>query len=213
MVYGSWINVGIGDYTGMQIFEYGEKEIGYLKNRDKKLGAAIDRIGMIKREIIPDPFTALVSSIVGQQISSKAAKTVWNRLSVLLVDITPENIMQADISEIKGCGMSEKKAGYIRGIAGAAIAGEVDFCTLHTLADKEIIKKLSSLHGVGVWTAEMLLIFSLCRPDVVSCKDLAICRGMMNLYRLKEISRENFEKYRKRYSPYGSVASLYLWAL
>ncbi|EQB90222.1 hypothetical protein M918_01105, partial [Clostridium sp. BL8] len=99
------------------------------------------------------------------------------------------------------------------GIAEAAISGEVDFSTLHTLTDEEIVKKLSALKGVGVWTAEMLLIFSLCRPDVVSFGDLAIRRGMMNLYGLKELPKEKFERYKKRYSPYGTVASLYLWAL
>ena len=197
----------------MQIFEYGQNEIAYLKSRDKKLGAAIDKIGMIQREITPDPFTALISSVVGQQISNKAAKTVWNRLLLLLGSITPESIAQSDLLEIKGCGMSERKAGYIKGIADAAMSGEVDFNTLHTLTDDEIIKKLSSLYGVGVWTAEMLLIFSFCRPNVLSFKDLAICRGMMNLYGLKELPKEKFEIYRKRYSPYGSVASLYLWAL
>jgi len=197
----------------MQIFEYGQKEIGYLKSKDKKLGAAIDRIGMIKRRITPDPFTALVSSVISQQISGKAADTVWNRLISLIGDITPGSIAQTELSEIQGCGISVRKAEYIKGIAGAAISGEVDFATLHTLTDQEIIKKLSSLRGVGVWTAEMLLIFSLCRPDVVSYKDLAICRGMMNLYGLKELPKKKFERYIKRYSPYGSVASLYLWAL
>ena len=197
----------------MQIFQYGQKEIEYLKRKDKKLGAAIDKIGMIKREITPDPFIALVSSIVSQQISKKAAHTVRNRLVKLLGDITPGSIAQIDLSELQGCGMSQRKAGYIKGIADAAISGKVDFKSLDTLTNDEIIKKLSSLHGVGVWTAEMLLIFSLCRPDVVSYKDLAICRGMMNLYGLKELSKEKFERYRKRYSPYGSVASLYLWEL
>lgn len=197
----------------MQIFEYGQKEIDYLKRKDKKLGAAIDKIGMIQREITPDPFTALVSSVVSQQISKKAAETVWNRLYTLLGNITPENITQVEQSEIQGCGMSVRKAGYIKGIADAAISGIVDVNILHTLTDEEIIKKMSSLRGVGVWTAEMLLIFSLSRPDVVSYKDLAICRGMMNLYGLKELPKEKFERYRKRYSPYGSVASLYLWAL
>lgn len=185
----------------------------YLKNRDKKLGAAIQKIGIIKREITPDPFIALISSIVSQQISNKAAKTVWNRLCMLLGNVTPEIIAQADLSQIQGCGISERKAGYIKGIAEATIVGKVDFYTLHTHTDAEIIKKLSSLRGVGVWTAEMLLIFSLCRPDIVSYKDLAICRGMMNLYGLKELSKDKFERYRKRYSPYGSIASLYLWAL
>lgn len=197
----------------MQYFEYGEKEIEYLKKKDKKLGAAIESIGPIKRQITPDPFEALASSIVGQQISSKAADTVWRRLNELLGSITPAAINQAEIAQIQACGMSQRKAGYLKGIAEAAAAGDVDFNTLHTLSDEEIISKLSSLHGVGVWTAEMLLIFSLNRPDVVSYKDLAIRRGMMKLYNLKELPKEKFEKYRKRYSPYGSVASLYLWAL
>ncbi|HOE57036.1 MAG TPA: DNA-3-methyladenine glycosylase 2 family protein [Bacillota bacterium] len=197
----------------MQVFEYGRKEIDYLKGKDKKLGAAIDRIGIINRRIIPDPFTALVSSIVSQQISSKAADTVWNRLLSLLGSVNPENINELGLPEIQSCGMSERKAGYIKGIAEAAISGEVDFGALDALSDEDIIKRLSSLRGVGVWTAEMLLIFSLCRPDVVSYKDLAIRRGMMNLYGLKELPEEKFKRYRKRYSPYGSVASLYLWAL
>lgn len=197
----------------MEIFEYGQKEIEYLKGKDKKLSAAIDKIGIIKRRVTPDTFTALVSSVVSQQISSKAAATVWNRLYELLGGITPESITKADLSQIQRCGMTERKAGYIKGIADAAISGEVDFNTLHILTDQEIIEKLSSLHGVGVWTAEMLLIFSLCRPDVVSYSDLAIRRGMMNLYGLKDLSKEKFQRYKKRYSPYGSVASLYLWAL
>jgi len=197
----------------MHIFEYGIKEIEYLKSKDKKLGAAIDRIGMIKRKVTPDPFVALVSSIVGQQISSKAADTVWDRLVKLLGSITPESILKAETHDIQSCGMSMRKVGYIRGIAEAAVSGVVDFSRLDELSDEEIINKLSALHGVGVWTAEMLLIFSLQRPDVVSYRDLAIRRGMMNLYGLKELSKEKFERYRKRYSPYGSVASLYLWEL
>lgn len=197
----------------MQIFDYGQKEIDYLKRKDKKLGAAIDKIGIIQREITLDPFTALISSVVSQQISKKGAETVWNRLCMLLGEsLSPESINKVSLSEIQTCGMSVRKAGYIKGIADAALAGIVDFKKLHTLSDEEIITKLSSLHGVGVWTAEMLLIFSLSRPDVVSYKDLAICRGMMNLYDLKELPKEKFERYRKRYSPYGSVASLYLWA-
>lgn len=197
----------------MQFFEYGEKEIEYLKRKDKKLGAAIDKIGIIKREVNPDPFSALISSIVSQQISKKAAETVWDRLSNLIRNITEENIEKRTASEIQSCGMTLRKAEYIKGSANAAITGEVDFSKLHTLTDEEIIKKLSSLNGVGIWTAEMLLIFSLCRPDVVSYGDLAIRRGMMNLYGLKELPKEKFNRYKKRYSPYGSVASLYLWEL
>lgn len=197
----------------MNIFEYGSQEILYLKSQDKMLGAAIDKIGMIKRKIMPDPFTALVLNVVSQQISKKAAETVGKRLYEILDNITPESVVQAELSEIQGCGMTRKKAGYIKGIAEAAISGQVDFKTLHLMSDAEVITKLTSLAGVGVWTAEMVLIFSLCRPDVVSYKDLAIRRGMMKLYGLTEISQVQFEQYRKKYSPYGSVASLYLWAL
>lgn len=197
----------------MDIFEYGSQEILYLKSQDKMLGAAIDKIGMIKRKIMPDPFTALVLNVVSQQISKKAAETVGKRLYEILDNITPESVVQAELSEIQGCGMTRKKAGYIKGIAEAAISGQVDFKTLHLMSDAEVITKLNSLAGVGVWTAEMVLIFSLCRPDVVSYKDLAIRRGMMKLYGLTEISQVQFEQYRKKYSPYGSVASLYLWAL
>jgi len=197
----------------MTIFEYGQKEIEYLKKKDKKLGAAIDRIGMIEREITSDPFSALISSVIGQQISNKAAQTVNNRLNNLLLEVTPQTIANADLFEIQHCGMTLKKAQYIKGIAEAAISGQVDFNLLQTMSDDEIIKKLSSLHGVGIWTAEMLLIFSLCRPNVISYKDLAIRRGMMNLYGHKELSKEKFEQYKKRYSPYASIASLYLWAI
>ena len=197
----------------MVLFEYGLAEIGHLKRRDRKLGAAIDRIGIIEREVTPDLFTALVKSVVAQQISSKAADTVWGRLCRQLSIITPESIAATDVADIQKCGLSMRKAGYIKGLGDAAICGELDLLKLAELPDAEITKKLSSLHGLGVWTAEMLLIFSLCRPDVVSWGDLAIRRGMMNLYGLEKLSKDEFDRFRKRYSPYGSVASLYLWAV
>lgn len=197
----------------MARFEYGQTEIDHLKRRDRKLGAAIDRLGAIEREVTPDLFTALVKSVVAQQISTKAAETVWGRLCAQLSAITPDNIAAVGVSEIQKCGLSMRKAGYIKGLGDAALCGELDLLKLAELPDDEIIKKLLSLHGLGVWTAEMILIFSLCRPDVVSWGDLAIRRGMMNLYGLKNLTKEQFDLYRKRYSPYGSVASLYLWAI
>lgn len=197
----------------MNYFVYGDKEIEYLKKKDKKLGAAIDRIGMIEREVNPDPFSSIITSVVGQQISTKAAITVNSRLLEVLGEITPENIYRADLDAIQKCGMSIRKTTYIKGIAEAAISKTVDFDKLHTLSDDELINSLTSLYGVGIWTAEMLMIFSLGRMNVLSFKDLAIRRGMMNLYGLKELTKGDFEKYRKRYSPYGSVASLYLWEL
>lgn len=197
----------------MEIYKYGEVEMNYLKKKDKKLGAAIEKIGMIERGVIPDIFSALINSIVGQQISSKAATTVWNRLQQIIGDITPENINNAAIESIQQCGISNRKAGYIKGIAEAVISGKLNLTELYSLPDNEIINRLVLLNGIGKWSAEMLLIFSMERPDVVSWGDLAIQRGMMKLYGLKTLTKAQFDRYIKRYSPYGSVASLYLWEL
>lgn len=197
----------------MGIYEYGLEEMNHLRTMDTVLGAAIDRLGTIERAVTPEPFSTLINSVVSQQISTKAALTVWNRLRELLGEVTAGRIMEVELEDVKSCGMSLRKAQYIKGIAEAAVSGVVDFERLHELEDQQIVKQLSSLNGVGVWTAEMLLLFCLRRPDVVSWGDLAIRRGMMNLYGLESLSKVEFEQYRARYSPYGSVASLYLWAL
>lgn len=195
----------------MGIFKYGEKERNYLKKQDPVLGAYIDSVGMIEREVTPDLFTALIHSIISQQISTKAATTIRNRLSEKIPDITPEAVAGLSIEDIQACGMSNRKAGYIKSCAEAVIKGHINLKELELLPDEEVIKQLSSLHGVGVWTAEMLLIFSLQRPDVVSYGDLGIRKGIMQLYGLENLTKKQFESYRDRYSPYGSVASLYLW--
>ena len=193
-------------------FEYSEKELNHLRKKDKKLGAAIDRIGMIKRKINPDLFSALVESVVGQQISSKAATTVCQRLNELS-GMCSRRLNSLSVDEIQACGMSMRKASYIKNIAEAAESKLINFDDMSDKSDQEIIKSLTAIKGIGIWTAEMLLIFSLMRPDVVSYGDLAICRGMMNLYGLKELPKDKFLRYAKRYTPYSSVASLYLWKL
>lgn len=197
----------------MPIFEYGETELRHLQKMDGKLGAAIEKIGMIERQVIPDLFCALNRNIISQQISSQAAATVWTRFQNYFGQVTPEALNTAAVDDIQRLGMSRRKAGYIKNIARAAVAGEIDLPQLCRLTDDEIIKTLVSLPGIGRWTAEMLMIFSLQRPDIVSWNDLAIRRGMKNLYGLNELSRSQFDKYRNRYSPYGSVASLYLWEI
>jgi DNA-3-methyladenine glycosylase II len=197
----------------MGIFRYGGTELDYLRKQDKKLSAAIDEIGMIEREVTPDLFTALVASVASQQISAKAAETVWNRMENRFGVITPEGIASASREEIQQCGMSGRKAGYIKGIGESVANGKLDLVRLRKISDDEVIRQLTALNGVGIWTAEMLLIFSMERPDVVSWGDLAIRRGMMKLYGKDTIEKAQFERYRKRYSPYGSVASLYLWEI
>ena len=197
----------------MQVFTYGEKETAYLKSRDRKLGEVIERMGPLEVEVMSDVFTALVFSIINQQVSSKAADTVWARMLEMTGTMNPETILAMDPEALQKCGTTHKKISYIRGIAEAVVTGQVDFSKLRHMSDKQVINHLSSLHGIGPWTAEMLLIFSLNRYDVVSYDDLAIRRAMMKLYGLDELTKEQFQRYRKRYSPYGSVASLYLWEL
>lgn len=193
--------------------EYGEKEIEYLKSRDKKLGAAIDEIGYIERPINEDLFSSVINHIVGQQISTAAQKTVWNRLNNKLTTIDAESLLALDRDELQSIGISFRKAEYMLDFADKVHSGEFDIEALNHMSDEEVIQALSSLRGIGVWTAEMLMSFSMKRPDIVSFGDLAIIRGMRMLYRHRKIDKEKFNKYRKRYSPYGTVASLYLWEI
>ena len=197
----------------MALFAYGETELEHLRRRDRRLGRAIGEIGPIEREVIPEPFAALVHTIVSQQISSRAAAAIWRRLQQQFGEISPETIAAASIEKLRQCGLSARKAGYIRCIGTAAVQGELDLAGLRMLSDEDVIRRLTALPGIGRWSAEMFLIFSLQRPDVVSWGDLAIRRGMTSLYGLKTLTRDQFERYRRRYSPYGSVASLYLWAV
>lgn len=195
----------------MEYLKYGEKELNHLRSKDKQLGEVIDRLGFLERPYTPDLFVALVESIISQQISSKAAITVTQRVYELLGEITPENIANTNHFHIQKCGMSLKKASYIKIAADAILSGVINLSEFAGMSDQQVIDKLTILPGVGVWTAEMLMIFSLQRQDVLSYDDLVIRRAMSKIYGIKDIDREAFEKYRKRYSPYCSVASLYLW--
>ncbi|HWQ80490.1 MAG TPA: DNA-3-methyladenine glycosylase [Anaerovoracaceae bacterium] len=197
----------------MQYFEYGEKEIEYLKSRDPLLGAVIDEIGHIDRAVIPDMFSALANAVVGQQISSKAHATIWTRIQERFVPMTPETIGAKAAEELQACGISMRKALYIKEIADSILNGSLDLPHLQTLPDDEVCKRLCQIKGIGVWTAEMLMTFSMQRPNIMSWDDLAILRGLRMLYRHRTITPKLFARYKRRYSPYNTVASLYLWAI
>lgn len=197
----------------MANFEYGPKELDHLRRRDKRLGKAIDRLGPLECKVSPELFPTLINSVVAQQISGKAAETVWGRVKERFIEITPQRLAEVEVEDIQSCGMSMRKATYVKGIAEACAKGELDLDGLRSLPDQEVVARLSALRGIGAWTAEMILIFSLQRPDVVSWNDLAIRRGIMTLYELDQLTRDQFDTYRKRYSPFGSVASLYLWEI
>lgn len=194
-------------------FEYGDEEISWLCDKDPQLAAAIENIGLVQREVIPDLHAALVLQIISQQISTKGAETIYSRLKNKLGEISPDTICTTDISEIQNCGMSMRKAEYIQGLSQTIVDGSLDLEVLHTLPDDELCKRLSGIRGIGIWTAEMLMIFSLQRKNIMSYGDLAIHRGLRMLYRHRKITPQLFNKYRRRYSPYASVACLYLWEI
>jgi DNA-3-methyladenine glycosylase II len=191
-------------------FSYDINALEYLKKKDKKLAQVIDQIGPIERGINPDLFESLVSSIVAQQISGKAFETVYKRLKQK-TDITPKGILSLTTEDIQACGMSLKKVSYIQG--AATYFSHTDIDLLRHMDDDTLINHLVELKGIGRWTAEMLLIFSLNRMNVLSKKDLAIRRGISMLYHHREITDALLDKYHKRYSPYASLASLYLWEI
>ncbi len=194
-------------------FKYGQKEIEHLKKRDKLLGEAIDRIGFIQREVDDDLFSSVVHHIVAQQISSRALVTVWNRLLNLVGSVNPKSICLCEREELQKCGITFRKADHIKEFAKKVHKEEFDISGLVGMSDEDVMKRLCSLKGIGPWTAEMIMIFSMQRPDIVSYGDLAIIRGMKMLYGHEEISKKLFAEYARRYSPYGTVASLYLWAI
>lgn len=194
-------------------FDYGQKEIDYLSAVDPVLGDFMCRRGRVERVIIPELFPALVHAIVGQLISVKAVHTIWGRMQEAFGDIRPERLATASADDIQGCGMTMKKATCIHRIATQVALGEFDLEGIRDLPNAEVTARMTVLPGIGVCTAEMLLMNCLERPDIVSWGDIAIRRGMMKLYGLPTLTKEQFEQYRLRYSPYGSVASIYLWEI
>lgn len=196
-----------------QYFSYGSAETDYLSRKDKRLARVIERVGHIRREVRPDLFDALMHSIVGQQIATKAQQTVWGRLVQALGEVTPATVDRMEADALQRMGLSYRKVGYMKGTARKALLGELDVEALRHINDASVSAALCRLDGVGVWTAEMLMLFSLQRPDIFSFGDLAIHRGLRMIYRHRAVNRQRFEVYRRRFSPYGSVASLYLWAV
>ena len=192
-------------------FEYGEKEVEYLKSKDSILKEVIEQIGHINRGVNPNLFESFISSIVGQQISSKAAATVWSRMQDRFVPFTAETLYSATDEDIQGCGMTVRKVSYIKEICNQVLSGKLNLDELYNMSDEEVCVKLSSINGIGKWTAEMLMIFSMQRSNILSYGDLAILRGMRMVYHHRKITKKMFEKYHRRYSPYASVASLYFW--
>lgn len=172
-------------------FPYGKKEIEYLKKKDKKLGAIIDILGHPERPVIPDLFAGIVNAILSQQISTKAADTIWHRFKEAFSPVTPEHLLEIPDEAMQKCGSTFRKVTYIKNISRLAADGEISIEELSALPDEEFCIELTKLPGIGTWTAEMLLIHSLLRPNVLSYGDLAILRGLRMVYRHRTIRKDS----------------------
>lgn len=152
-------------------------------------------------------FFSLARAVISQQLSEAAASTIFKRLSAL-TEITPTALLSLDIDTIRSCGISSQKANYIQGICEAALSGQLD--SIDNLSDDDAIKALVKLKGVGRWTAEMILIFSLGREDVWPTDDAGLLRAAKALYGIQDV--EGFITLGERFRPYRTHSAWYLWS-
>ena len=185
----------------------------YLCQKDGKMKDVIETLGMIHREVDDDLFTSVIHHIVGQQISTKAQKTIYQRMKNGLGVIDEDAIYEASDAYLQSFGLTFRKVSYMKDFALKVRNHEIDLDGLYEKSDEEVIEILQSLKGIGRWTAEMILLFCMQRKNVFAYDDLAIQRGLRMVYHHRKITKQLFEKYRRRFSPYCSIASLYLWAV
>lgn len=192
----------------------------HLKKVDPFLyAAALPHRGTVMERVTPKRtnvalFQSLVSSITGQQLSTKAAQTIHGRVTSLLGTITPDTVAAADPVALRAAGLSEAKVRAVRELADTVIEKNINLLSLKKRTPEEAVHELSKLRGIGPWTAEMFLIFALGAPDVFSPGDLALARSLEKLHGLpRDTPRKELALIAKRWSPYRSYASLVLWKL
>ncbi|RTE08691.1 DNA-3-methyladenine glycosylase family protein [Paenibacillus whitsoniae] len=186
-----------------------------LSQADPKLGRLIQLLGDITLTPSFRPYESLVLSIISQQLSAKAALTIKNRVNALIPEIAPEHVLATDEEAIRQCGVSYPKIRYIRDLSAKVLSGDVALDQLEALDSAELLKQLTAVKGIGVWTAEMFLIFTLGRPDVLSIGDAGLQRAARWLHALPERADRNYLAVAAEagagWAPYRSYASLYLW--
>lgn len=189
------------------------KAILHLKKSDTVLAGIINRVGRFEMNYDEPAFHSLAEAIVYQQLHGKAAATIFKRLTDLAGEpLTPEGILKLSEEQMRGVGLSKQKSSYLRDLAEKTQAGALDFGKLADLADADVIKALTQVKGIGVWTAHMFLMFSLRRPDVLPTGDLGIQMAIRKHYRKRKLPKPvQMEKIAKCWSPYRSVACWYLW--
>ena len=186
----------------------------HFKKVDPVLYEVAVKIKLEEREKSTDYFVDLVESIISQQLSIKASDTIFGRFKKLFPkeEITPEKTLKLDDQKIRECGISFSKIKYIKGIAQAVINKEIELDKLDGMTDEEVIAEMIKLKGVGVWTAEMFLMFTLGRPDVFSAGDLGLQNAMIKIYKLKpKPKKEELIIISEKWTPYRTTASRILW--
>lgn len=188
-------------------------EVRHLAEADPVLGAFIARVGPIEQRLETNLYSSLAGAIVAQQLSDAAAATIWGRLVLGLGgDPSPEVVLAAADETMRGAGLSRSKVAFLRDLASRVHDGSLDLDHVATLPDEDVIAELTAVKGIGRWTAEMFLIFSLGRPDVLAVDDGALRATVGWLYGLEgPVSRESVAELGERWKPYRTAASLYLW--
>lgn len=190
----------------------------HLRAADPVLARVIDAVGPcgLAKVQVGDPFEALVQSIVWQQLSGKAAATIYGRVLALFGDGTcpkPPLWLEMPEERLRGAGLSRAKTSYLLDLAGQVANGTLPLEQLSAMPDEEVIDRLIEVKGIGRWSAQMYLMFRLHRPDVFPIGDLGIVKAIEKLYRLrKPVTRETLERVGEKWRPYRSIASWYLWA-
>lgn len=188
---------------------YWQEAIDILQNQDKIIG---NLITAYPDEVLTNnhnPFYTLMRAVVGQQISVKAAEAVWQRLSVQLQTITPDDFLTLKEEQLRQCGLSRQKINYITNVAKAFNDGLLTPSKWWEMSDKEIIKQLTEIKGIGQWSAQMFLIFHLHRPDILPLADLGLINAIKQHY--GNITKTEIITLSEQWQPYRTVAVWYLW--
>jgi len=193
----------------MNIVEHWDLAIQELSETDKTLKKIISLYPNEKITLKNDGFLTLIRSVVGQQISVKAADSVWKKLEELCKkSMKPKTILSFSLEELRNVGLSKSKANYIQNIANSNVLDT----NWKEISDTEATKLLCTIKGIGKWTAEMFLIFHLARPNILPLGDIGLIRAMEKQYNKgKKISNNTIEKLRERWTPWCSVVTWYLW--
>ena len=193
--------------------EYWDRAKRALARRDPVMGTIMRQHPRVYMMVRGEPFMTLARAICGQQISVKAAQSVWNRVCICLEQkISPEAVVAADRKNLRACGLSDRKTEYIADLAQHFVDGKIHARDWPRMSDEEIIAELTDVRGIGRWTAEMFLMFNLLRPDVFPLDDLGLQKGIRVAYfKGRKISLARMRKLGESWRPWRSVATWYLW--